>query len=212
MRRVLSVGVVLLAVLIVPSLAKADTVNFDGSSVPCCYINVTYSPFVTPEITFTNGVILDNSGWANEATTAPNLYATSDFAPLADSTLLPGFIVGTFTSGTGSNLSLDVINGVFSSGTFTLTAFDASNGVLGVTSMLLNPFTTPGSVGTLSLNVGNIDHFTVTSDQGPSHIDFAIDTVNFNSTSATPEPASLALLAAGLAGLAGLKRSRKVVS
>jgi len=57
-----------------------------------------------------------------------------------------------------------------------------------------------------------ISYFTVTTDQASGHIDFAIDTVNFNATTATPEPASLAVLGLGLLGLAGVKGSSKLAS
>jgi len=205
------IGLSLCVILAAPSLMRADQVNFDNVVAPADFVQVpSYNPFVAPGITFTNGVVLNDTHFGSASTTSPNLYATTDFHPLGDLTLLPGFIVGTFTSGTGSGLSLDVING-FGAADFTLTAYDAANNILGVTSIFLNDFTFPGSVGSLSLGVSGIDHFTVTTDQAGGFIDFAIDSVNFTTTGTTPtpEPGSLAMLGAGLLGLLGYKRSRK---
>jgi hypothetical protein len=145
------------------------------------------------------------------ATTAPNLYATSDFLSLSDSTFLPGNIVGTFTSGLGSGLSLDVIDGS-APATFTLTAFDALNNVLDTESIALCGFNCgPGAVGNLSSLASGIDHFTVTSSQTTGQVDFAIDTVNFNTTTAAPEPATLTMLGMGLLGLARLRGRKRTV-
>src|SRR5262249_25261078 len=121
MRRILLVSVfAVLLVLAAPSLIQADTVNFDNVVAPAVFIQVpTSSPFVSTGLTLTNGVVLNDTHFGSSSTTSPNLYATTDFHPLADLTLLPGFIVGTFTGGTGSGLSLDVING-FGAADFTL--------------------------------------------------------------------------------------------
>lgn len=213
MRRVLLVVcLAVFAALAAPSLIKADTVNFDNVTAPCCFFNSTYSPFVAPNITFTNGVVQSNVGWDNLATTAPNLYATSDFFTLANGTLLPSTVItGTFTNGTGSNLSLDIINGNGAS-LFTVNLYDALNNLIDSATIGLTGFGPPSgtNVGTVSFADSGISYFTVTSGQASGEVDYAIDTVNFTSTpTATPEPASLALLGTGLLGLIGIKRSRK---
>jgi hypothetical protein len=149
-------------------------------------------------VSFNGGVVLNDSGFAGEATTKPNLYATSDFNALADGSFLPGSITGQFSTATTS-VGLDIANG-FGASTFTLTAFDAANNVLGSDTISLAGFTLPGAVGHASVSASGIDHFTVTSAQGAGAIDFAIDTVVFG---VVPEPAGLTLLGLGVAGLAG---------
>jgi PEP-CTERM motif len=221
MRRILLVAVVaVVAALAAPSLIQADTVNFDNVVAPSLFPETTYSPFVTPSITFTNGVVLNDIAPSNFdflATTAPNLYATTDiannpfFVP-ANGPFPSTVITGTFTNGTGSGLSLDVINGA-SASTFTVNLYDALNNLIDSATISLNGFGSAGNVGRVAFFDSGISYFTVTSGQtsGPGvGVNYAIDTVNFTTTpTAAPEPASLALLGTGLLGLIGFKRSRK---
>lgn len=180
------------------TVASAGSVNFDDVTVPCCYANVTYSPVNYPGVTFYNGVILDNSGWNNEATTAPNLLATSDFDPLADGSFLAGNIDAHFSSPV-SNVNFDVING-FSASDFTAFAFDTNGNLLGSMVLTLNDFGSAGDTGHVTFGFGNISEVVIDSSQGSGSIDFASDTWSWNGSS-VPEPGSLMLLGSGIVGL-----------
>ncbi len=205
---------VALLVLFFASPALADSVNFDTVAAPIFYQYVTpntgLGPFLTfPGVSFSGGVILSNGGWRDLATTAPNLYATSDYSILADGSSLPGTITINFTSPV-SSVSLDVINGFYAAHFF-MNVFD-SNELIGSASIFLEDFYGPGgAVGTLSFNGPGITRITIDSGQDPGIIDFAIDSVNFSTetpTAATPEPGSLLLLGSGVVCLGGYVRMR----
>lgn len=181
--------------------ARAQSINFDDVSAPPNFSGVTPGGadgpvFTRDGVTFRGGVVLDGSGFANEETSPPNLYATSDFNALADGSLLPGFITISLTAPANS-ITLDIANG-FAAASFTLLAYDAGNNLIGNSSIFLNDYSTPGAVGTLSLTtMGNITHLSINSGQAPGAVDFAIDTVGL---SVVPEPSTTAALVLG-AGL-----------
>jgi hypothetical protein len=188
--------------------AQATTViDFDHVTAPPFYIDVTpggaLGPLlVFPEVTLDGGVILHNSGWADWSTSDPNIYATTDFAQLADGSILPGMISGTF-NGLVSSISLDIANG-FSASSFTLTAYDANDQVVDSDTVSLASFGSVGFDGALSVMGADIAWFAVTSDQAAGSKNFAIDTLTFQMQ--LPAPGALALL--GLAGVVGVRRRR----
>ena len=198
------VGAILGVALSVPA-ARADVVDFDSISATGFYADVVPGTGRGPHldfqgVSFDGGVVMSGDGWLDMETSPQNLYGSCDYCPLADGSMLPGFITATFTSPV-SSVSLDVINGLMAAD-FTLTAYDASNVAIGSTFVRLADFGDPGSVGTLSLS-GPISWIRITSSQDPGAVDFAIDTVSFRPV---PEPATLALLGTGLATLAARRR------
>ena len=202
-------GVILAAAVLVPT-AQAAIVDFDSIVAPGFYDQVTpggpQGPhLVFPGVTFDGGVVLSNDGWADLATSAPNVYGTSDFLPLNDGSFLPGSITAVFGTPVTS-VGLDVINGYPDGANVTLTAFDAGHAVLGSIVVGLDAFSLPGAVGSVSLSgLGLIYSIEVTSDQDTGSIDFAIDTVEFEPI---PEPGTLVLIGTGLATMLARRRRR----
>ncbi len=209
-RDVVCVALLIVGAALPSRTVQAGIVDFDSIPASCCYADVTPGGargplLVFPGVTFDGGVVMDNTGWFDRETTAPNLYGTSDRFPLHDGSMLPGSITAVFTTPL-SLVSLDVINGL-SAATFTLSAYGAGSVFLGSRAISLATFTSPGDVGSLSLGgIGPIHSILLTSNQGAGNIDFAIDTVTFDPV---PEPGTLLLVGAGLTGLA-LRRRRRV--
>jgi hypothetical protein len=215
------VAVLALAALAGPAQA-ATTIDFDSIAAPCCFGFVSPNTGQGPLLTFfgnvsiNGGVVMENAAWAGLATTAPNLYGTSDFLALADGSFLPGAITITFATPV-AGVTLDVING-FDAANFTLTAFDAGNGVIDADSMFLTAFFSgPTSVGNATVSGSGIAKLTITTDQPEGDVDFAIDTIVFNDGPAkepavpeqqVPGPATLALLGLGLLVGGGVARRR----
>src|SRR5262245_61904684 len=124
---------VLASSLLLPVQGRSALIDFDAIAATCCFADVTPGVARGPLIAFPGasvdgGVVMYNSGWANQATTAPNVYGTSDFNALADGSFLPGFITILFNS-VVSAVTLDIINGA-GAADFTASAFDSGNFLL----------------------------------------------------------------------------------
>jgi len=196
----------------IPLAAGAVTITFDDTPglAPVAAEDVVPGTGFGPaldysSVTIDGGIIaLAITPSDAAATTLPNLYATADFLPLADGTLLPGEITGSFASPV-SSLSVDVGNGNVFPATITLTAYSGLS-VVDSESISLDIFGTPGSFfGSLSVAGPGITDFTVTSDQPAGSKAFSIDTLTFP----VPEPGS-ALLILAASALVSVRRCRKV--
>jgi hypothetical protein len=210
MRRNVFFGLVFLGVFLMAVVpAVAANIDFDSITTPGFYDDITpggaQGPVLAfPGLTFDGGVVMNETGWLNLATTKPNLYGSSDYLPLADNSLLPGVIKGTFTT-VSDIIAMDVINGKAAS-TFTLKAYNAASVLLASASVALNAFGAGGEVGTLAIVKPGIKWFEVVSAQGAGHIDFAIDTVGYCQCPVVPVPGTLLLFGSVFMGLLGWRR------
>ncbi len=187
--------------------ASAGSADFDNVIAPCCFGSAVYAPVTGyPPATFLFGVILDNSGWNNEATSAPNVLATSDFLPTANGYLFGG--IDAVFSTPVCDVQFDVING-YGAAVFTADAFSGPI-LVAATSLYLNSFTTTGDTAHVVFPFSNITEIVVSSGQAPGSIDFATDTWTWSDccSTPTPEPGTLALFGSGILGLGGVLRRR----
>lgn len=186
----------------------AGLVDFDSIAATCCYDLDNPGPrgpvLTIGILTLDGGVVMNNSGWLDKATSAPNLYGSADTVHISGYGYLPGSITGTFSIPVFS-LTMDVINGEVP-GTFTLTAYNGAD-VVDSEMVDLAYYSDPGSSATLSVS-GLITSFTVTSTQEVGRRNIAIDTISFEESS-VPEPSSILLMSAALAFIPALRRVRK---
>lgn len=198
--RVLFPGIALTLGILVPSAsAGVVNINFDEFTSPpvtCCYLTTgVVGPLVYTNVTVTDssgtGYVMNGSGWGNEQTSGQNLFATTSSG-----------ISLTFNIAV-SNLDLDIINGT-GGASFTLNAYDNLSSLVGSETQYLNGFQTSGSVVNFSVPAGGIWSAEIFGD-----MNFAIDTVSYNTGSSVPEPSFLVLLAPALAGMGLMRRRRK---
>lgn len=187
--------------------------DFDGVTAPGCFHFVDpggpLGPILTDGmLTLDGGVILNgDSGWHGNQTSGENLYGTSDFLPLHDQSLLSGQITGTFSS-LVDRLRLDIING-YQEAQFTLKIYDGSGVMVSFISALVGAYPTSSAVSFEMIFPGLIKSFEVSSGQVVGEIDFAIDSLQYETSAAIPEPATFALIGLGLLGLGAVRRYRK---
>lgn len=197
-------GALLVAVLASPDRASAVDIiiTFDETSTLAPTSSGATIPGgeFGPELDFGNVVIdggvirLAITPADQVATTLPNLYATTDFLPLADGSLLPGLISGDLAA-PATAIALNVGNGGPATAEFFLTAFSGSS-VVAVDSVALDPFgSLQGFSAPLSVSAAGITRFEVSSSQPAGAIDFGIDTVEI---AVVPEPGTAVLIATGL--------------
>ena len=132
------------SLLAFPAASLADFISFDEpqfAGAPADFHHVTpggpYGPAISVNgVSFTGGVVLNGSGFADEETTTPNLYATSDNAQLANGSMLPGSITAALMN-PASSVSLDIENGN-NKADFTLSGYSASASLLASDMIELN--------------------------------------------------------------------------
>jgi len=184
--------------------ASQITVDFDEMSATCCVrnfssiSNVLDSRLTFGMLTIDGGMVVDSF---KNATSAPNVYATSDPAPIAFAGAptplgggLPGHIDMAFSSAV-SDVAFDIINGGLAS-TVAAYAFDSHGRPLGVDNVNLKCSVCSGSVGHVWFDFGGISSIVVRSGQFASVVNFALDTIKF---AAVPEPGTMMLMGSAIA-------------
>jgi hypothetical protein len=196
MRKALEVFLVVTGVWLIPSNGGATTIDFesllDGETVTTQFPGLSFSNVIT----LTAGVSLNES----------------EFPPLSGSNVasdLGGPIEIDFT------VPVSNVEGYFTyAAPLLLQAFNASHALLGSVSSAFSINTAlsgdPGSSPNelLGLALGNISFLTITGDQlGGS---FTLDDFSFTAGESTPvpEPATLALMGAGLFAISRRRRRR----
>ena len=177
-----------------PALAGATTITFSGETLG------QYSAFTTGGVKFTA---------SNPAT----LYITNAYA--GDYNTTGTHLANTYDNGFNS-LRMDFLGGPVSAFGFnygaadlqwTLSAYDAANMLIG-SRVVPSAHESNGAFFGLTTGSSNIAYATLVSSGSGDYV--MIDNFMYTGTTVTPEPGSVALVAAGLAGVAGIARRRRV--
>jgi hypothetical protein len=184
--------------------ASQIAVNFDNLNAACCS-STSLNNHQDSWLTF--GVMQINGGAVMadpNATSASNVYAAA-MLPASNASDTVEHVEMTFSSPV-SDISFDVINGN-SASSFVAYTFDTKGNPIGTKIVNLNCSSCSGAVAHVSFNIGGIGEVVVRSSSVSNMIDFAVDTITFNSAgAATPEPGGLALLGSGVIGLWSLRK------
>ena len=184
-----------------PAIAQAQLINFDDigacgtASVPLLYHGFTWNNFFVYQSSCAPA-----SGYANGVVSTPNV-AYNGYGNLASVSSLNPF---TFTS---VYMTAAWNNGL----TVTVNGYDASNNVIDNTSFVLSTLGPTNEVfnWTGVYSVDFIGSGGVNPGYSGSGTHIAFDNMLMNNATVTPEPATLVLLATGLAGIGGIVRRRR---
>ena len=192
-----------LAFMALPAIAQAQLINFDdlsgcGTPVSNGYQGFNWSNFNV--LDGTNRGCTPVSGYANGVVSSP-MVAYNAFAALA-----------TVSSANPFTFNSVYLTAAWNDGmTVTVNGYDASNNVIDNMSFLLSTagptnkvFNWTGVYSVDFVGSGGVNHG---YSGGGTHIVF--DNMVMNNAQVTPEPATLVLLATGLAGIGGIVRRRR---
>jgi len=204
---------VMLGILVSSAPAAAEIINFGAINGPAFFNQVTPGGAQGPVlvftgVTFNGGVVLNSSSILPPvAGQSPNYYSTSDSATLADGSHLPGVITATLTDPVPF-VSFNVLNGDPHPSILTLSGFSAGGQLLATGTVSLDAFFSgPGELGSVSISAPGISEVTLTSDQPPGSVDFAVSQAAF-----VPEPATWVLLSVGAAAFVLYRRKTRSLS